>query len=62
MMLREKMRPVEKNLVARVVNFTYEPTLRLFLRFKRTFLVISSADRFLWSRGMDWIAKNPQPD
>ncbi|MDB4631818.1 efflux RND transporter permease subunit [bacterium] len=39
-MLREKMRPVEKNLVARLVNRIYEPTLRLFLRFKRTFLVI----------------------
>lgn len=38
-MLREKLRPVEKNLVARFVNFLYEPTLRLFLRFKRTFLV-----------------------
>ena len=39
-MLRERLRPVEKNLVARMVNFLYEPTLRLFLQFKRTFLVI----------------------
>ena len=38
--LREKLRPVEKNFVARIVNFFYEPTLRLFLRFKRTFLIV----------------------
>ena len=35
----EHLRPVDDNLVARTVNFFYEPTLRLFLRFKRTFLV-----------------------
>ena len=39
-LLRERLRPVERNLVARTVNFLYEPTLRLFLRFKRTFLVV----------------------
>ena len=39
-MLREKLRPVDQNLVARVVNYLYEPTLRLFLRFKKTFLVL----------------------
>ena len=39
-LLREKLRPVEQNLVARTVNFFYEPTLRLFLRFKRTFLAV----------------------
>lgn len=38
--LRERLRPVEENLVARTVNFLYEPTLRLFLRFKRTFLIV----------------------
>ena len=39
-MLRERLRPVDQNLVARTVNFLYEPTLRLFLRFKKTFLVL----------------------
>ncbi len=39
-LLRERLRPIEENLVARIVNFCYEPTLRLFLRFKRTFLLI----------------------
>ena len=39
-MLREKLRPVDENLVAKTVNFFYEPTLRLFLQFKKTFLVI----------------------
>ncbi len=39
-LLREKLRPVEKNFVARTVNFFYEPTLRLFLRYKRTFLAV----------------------
>lgn len=39
-MMRERVRPVEENFVARTVNFFYEPTLRLFLRFKRTFLVV----------------------
>ena len=39
-LLREKLRPVEQNFVARTVNFFYEPTLRLFLRFKRTFLAV----------------------
>ncbi len=38
--LRERLRPVEQNLVARTVNFLYEPTLRLFLRYKRTFLAV----------------------
>ena len=38
--LRERLRPIEENYVARTVNFFYEPTLRLFLRFKRTFLVV----------------------
>ena len=39
-MLRERLRPTEENFVARTINFFYEPTLRLFLRFKRTFLVL----------------------
>lgn len=39
-MLREKLRPIEQNLVARFVGLVYEPTLRFFLRFKRSFLVI----------------------
>ena len=38
--LREKLRPIEQNFIARSVNFFYEPTLRLFLRFKRSFLLI----------------------
>ena len=38
--LRERLRPVDQNLVAKTVNFFYEPTLRLFLRFKRAFLMI----------------------
>ena len=38
-MLRERLRPVDENFVARFVNQLYEPTLRLFLRFKKTFLV-----------------------
>ena len=37
---RERLRPVEENFVARMVNFLYEPTLRLFLQFKRTFLIV----------------------
>lgn len=36
----EHLMPVDDNLVATTVNFFYEPTLRLFLRFKRTFLAI----------------------
>ena len=40
LMLNEKLRPVDQNLVARAVNSIYEPTLRLFLRFKKTFLVL----------------------
>ena len=39
-MSRERLRPVDENLVARTVNFCYEPTLRLFLRYKRTFLMV----------------------
>lgn len=39
-LLRERVRPVEENLVARFVNFLYEPTLRLLLRFKRSFLIV----------------------
>ena len=38
--MREKLRPVEQNIVARSVNCIYEPILRLFLRFKRTFLAV----------------------
>ena len=37
---RERLRPVQENFVARLVNFIYEPILRLCLQFKRTFLVI----------------------
>ena len=40
MVLRERVRPVEQNLVARTVNFFYEPTLRTFLHFKRSFLIV----------------------
>jgi Cu(I)/Ag(I) efflux system membrane protein CusA/SilA len=39
-MLRERLRPAEQNLVARTVNLGYQPMLRLFLRYKRTFLAI----------------------
>ena len=38
-MLGERLRPVDENLVARFVNLIYEPVLRFFLQFKRTFLV-----------------------
>ncbi len=37
---RERLRPVEKNVVAQSVNFVYEPTLRLFLQYKRAFLIV----------------------
>ncbi|MGI9515695.1 MAG: efflux RND transporter permease subunit [Pirellulaceae bacterium] len=40
LLFRERMRPVESNMVARTVNFLYEPTLRTFLRFKKAFLAI----------------------
>lgn len=46
-LFRERLRPIEENLVARTVNFFYEPTLRLFLRFKRTFLAIPILITFL---------------
>ena len=39
-LLRERLRPVEENAIARLVHFCYEPILRLLLRFKRSFLVI----------------------
>lgn len=39
-MARERIRPVDDNLVARSVNRVYEPVLRLFLRFRKSFLVI----------------------
>ncbi|MEO1525046.1 MAG: efflux RND transporter permease subunit [Planctomycetota bacterium] len=38
--LRERLRPIESNVVFRVVNCIYEPTLRLFLTFKRGFLIL----------------------
>ncbi|MEL6105081.1 MAG: efflux RND transporter permease subunit [Planctomycetota bacterium] len=38
--LRERLRPVEENALARFVHSCYEPILRLLLRFKRTFLII----------------------
>ena len=38
--LREQVRPIEQNPIARTVQFIYEPTLRLFLRFKLLFLVL----------------------
>ena len=40
LLMRETVRPVERNIVARLVNFFYEPTLRCFLRFKRLFLAV----------------------
>ena len=39
-MLREQVRPVAQNIMAKMMDFVYEPLLRLFLRFKRTFLAI----------------------
>ncbi|MEM7457272.1 MAG: efflux RND transporter permease subunit [Planctomycetota bacterium] len=39
-MMRESVRLVEKNPVSRVVNFIYEPSLRFFLQFKKTFLAV----------------------
>ena len=40
LIVREKVRPIESNPVSVVVNFIYEPTLRFFLRFKKSFLVV----------------------
>ena len=45
-LFRERVRPVEENLVARVVNALYAPTLRLFLRYKRSFLVVPALIAF----------------
>lgn len=39
-MVRERIRPIEENLVARTVNSIYEPTLRCLLRYKRSFLTL----------------------
>src|SRR5690606_6219365 len=39
-MLSERLRPVEKNPVSRLILKTYEPTLRLFLSRKATFLAL----------------------
>src|SRR5690606_34284725 len=39
-MLSERLRPVEKNPVSRLILKTYEPTLRLFLSRKVTFLAL----------------------
>ena len=44
---RERVRPIEKNPVSLVVNFVYEPILRLFLTFKKSFLVIPFVIVFL---------------
>ena len=38
-MLSERLRPVDQNPVSRLILFLYEPTLRLFLNRKTTFLV-----------------------
>ncbi len=37
---REKLRPIEANPVSRLINWVYEPTLRLFLRYKLAFLMM----------------------
>lgn len=44
---REKVRTIDSNPVSRVVNFFYEPTLRLLLRFKKTFLIFPTLIVFL---------------
>ncbi len=46
-MMRERVRPVEQNPVSRLVNFVYEPTLRLFLHYKKSFLAIPALIVFL---------------
>ncbi len=46
-MMQERVRPVDVNPVSRVVNFLYEPTLRLFLRYKKTFLAVPAFVVFL---------------
>ncbi len=43
LLLRERVRPVEENPISRVVNFVYEPSLRLFLRHKNAFLIVPVA-------------------
>ncbi|MEX0610943.1 MAG: efflux RND transporter permease subunit, partial [Pirellulales bacterium] len=43
MMGRERLRPIEENPVSRLIHGAYEPTLRLFLRHKLTFLVLPTA-------------------
>jgi copper/silver efflux system protein len=37
---RERLRPIEENPVSRFIHWWYEPTLRLFLRFKTAFLLL----------------------
>lgn len=44
---REKVRSIESNPVSRLVNFFYVPTLRLLLRFKKSFLIVPSLIVFL---------------
>jgi len=46
-MTRERLRPINQNPVSRVVNFVYEPLLRLFLRYKKSFLLLPGVIVFL---------------
>ena len=40
---RERLRPIEENPVSRLIHSIYEPTLRLFLEHKLSFLVLPTA-------------------
>ena len=42
-MARERLRPIEENPTSRVIHWVYEPTLRLFLRHKLSFLILPIA-------------------
>ena len=46
-MMRERVRPIDSNPVSRFVNYLYEPTLRLFLRYKKSFLALPALIVFL---------------
>ena len=43
LLVRERLRPTDENLVSRVVNVVYAPLLRLFLRHKFAFLLLPAA-------------------
>jgi copper/silver efflux system protein len=42
-MTRERLKPIEENPISRFIHWIYEPTLRLFLRFKTAFLLVPAS-------------------